>query len=68
MEGLHVAMEDAKASNLFGGIPIGTSNLEISYLFYADDVLFLGDWSTSNIENLVIILHFFFLALGLKST
>ncbi|GJV51226.1 RNA-directed DNA polymerase, eukaryota, reverse transcriptase zinc-binding domain protein [Tanacetum coccineum] len=66
MEGLHVAMEDAKASNLYCGILLGMDNLRLSHLFYADDVLFIGDWSQRNVENLVILLHFFFMASGLK--
>ncbi|GJR59375.1 hypothetical protein Tco_1501537 [Tanacetum coccineum] len=68
MEGLHVAMEDAKASNLYCGISLRMGNLRPSHLFYADDVLFLGDWSQRNVKNLVILLHFFFMASGWKVT
>lgn len=41
MKGLHVAMEDAKASNLYSGISLRRDNLHLSQLFYADDVIFL---------------------------
>ncbi|GJZ09262.1 hypothetical protein Tco_0543545 [Tanacetum coccineum] len=43
MEGLHIAIEDAKASNLYSGISLGMDNLRLSHSFYPDDVLFLGD-------------------------
>lgn len=46
----------------FKGINVGDSTLMMSYLFYADDALFLGEWSKENIENLVHILNCFYLA------
>nr|GEW88074.1 RNA-directed DNA polymerase, eukaryota [Tanacetum cinerariifolium] len=38
----------------------------ISYIFYADDAVFIGEWSDSNLVNIVKILKCFFLASGLK--
>nr|GFB89690.1 RNA-directed DNA polymerase, eukaryota [Tanacetum cinerariifolium] len=38
----------------------------ISHLFYADDAIFIGEWSDSNLDNIVKILKCFFLASGLK--
>ncbi|GJV52409.1 RNA-directed DNA polymerase, eukaryota, reverse transcriptase zinc-binding domain protein [Tanacetum coccineum] len=64
MEGLHVAMEDAKAAGLFKGFKI--NSLILSHLFFADDALFLGEWSRDNIKNLVAILDCFHKASGLK--
>ncbi|GJS89195.1 RNA-directed DNA polymerase, eukaryota [Tanacetum coccineum] len=66
MEGLHVAMEDAIASNFFQGLKIGNDELSISHLLYADDVLFMREWSSTNIHNLLIILHYFYVSSGLK--
>lgn len=60
MEGLHIAIEDAKSVNLFSGAKVGKSSLIISHLFYADDVIILGDWVISNIYNIVRVLLCFF--------
>ncbi|GJS12101.1 RNA-directed DNA polymerase, eukaryota, reverse transcriptase zinc-binding domain protein, partial [Tanacetum coccineum] len=64
MEGLHVAMEDAMAAGLYNGCKINTVNL--SHLFFADDALFIGAWSRSNIVSLTSILDCFHLVSGLK--
>nr|GEV75973.1 RNA-directed DNA polymerase, eukaryota [Tanacetum cinerariifolium] len=41
-------------------------SLLISHLFYADDALFLGEWSDKNLEVIIHTLRCFHLALGLK--
>ncbi|KAL4583677.1 hypothetical protein LXL04_008259 [Taraxacum kok-saghyz] len=64
MEGLHVAMEDAISGGLFSPLCLGTEELNLSHLFYVDDALFLGEWSKKNVENLVCILHCFYLVSG----
>ena len=66
MEGLHVAMGDAIQAGYFSPLKIGPQNLQLSHFFYADDALFVGDCSKSNVENLVAILHCFYLVSGLK--
>lgn len=38
----------------------------IFHLFYADDLVFIGVWKDSNIQNIVGFLQFFHLALGLN--
>nr|GEV79950.1 RNA-directed DNA polymerase, eukaryota [Tanacetum cinerariifolium] len=38
----------------------------ISHLFYADDTMFVGEWSEDNLKSIVSILKCFFLASGLK--
>lgn len=38
----------------------------ISHLFYADDALFVGEWSRSNLKNLARILKYFHVSSGLK--
>nr|GEW11968.1 PB1 domain-containing protein [Tanacetum cinerariifolium] len=40
--------------------------MAISHLLYADDAIFIGEWSDSNLDNIVKILKCFFLAPGLK--
>lgn len=66
MEGLNAVMRSACSSNVFTGIKIPRSDTYISHLFYADDALFIGDWSISNIKNLARILRCFHIASGLK--
>nr|GFB64811.1 RNA-directed DNA polymerase, eukaryota [Tanacetum cinerariifolium] len=55
----------ATSDGLFKGIQIQGS-VAISHLFYADDAIFIGELSDSNLENIVKILKCFFLASGLK--
>ncbi|GJY06599.1 RNA-directed DNA polymerase, eukaryota [Tanacetum coccineum] len=57
---------EAEALGLIKGACIGRDNMSISYLMYADDVIFFGDWSRSNASNLISMLHCFFLVSGLK--
>nr|GEV38149.1 RNA-directed DNA polymerase, eukaryota, reverse transcriptase zinc-binding domain protein [Tanacetum cinerariifolium] len=38
----------------------------ISHLFYADDVMFISKWSSSNVSVLMMMLHWFFHVPGLK--
>ncbi|GJZ16048.1 hypothetical protein Tco_0551725 [Tanacetum coccineum] len=40
--------------------------MPISHLFDADDAMFIGKWSCSNVSVLMMMLHCFFLASGLK--
>ncbi|GJX53450.1 RNA-directed DNA polymerase, eukaryota, reverse transcriptase zinc-binding domain protein [Tanacetum coccineum] len=64
MERLHVALEDAIAAALYRCLKVNTLNL--SHLFFADDVLFIGDRSRDNIKCLVSILECFHRVSGLK--
>nr|GEW67386.1 RNA-directed DNA polymerase, eukaryota, reverse transcriptase zinc-binding domain protein [Tanacetum cinerariifolium] len=64
MEGLHVAVKDAISVGLYKGIKV--NNLTISHFFFADDALFLGEWSRSNIKSIAIILDCFHKVSGLK--
>lgn len=43
MEGLHLAIEDAVNQGLFRGARVREDGFSLSYLFYADDVLFMGE-------------------------
>nr|GEW50273.1 RNA-directed DNA polymerase, eukaryota [Tanacetum cinerariifolium] len=65
MESLHISFSRAISDGLFKGIQIQGS-MAISHLFYADDAIFIGKWSDSNLDNIVKILKCFFLASGLK--
>ncbi|GJX92097.1 RNA-directed DNA polymerase, eukaryota [Tanacetum coccineum] len=50
---------------LFKGINLNHS-LCLSYMFYADDAIFMGQWSDGNITTLIHVLECFFHASGLK--
>nr|GEZ03230.1 RNA-directed DNA polymerase, eukaryota [Tanacetum cinerariifolium] len=54
-----------RASNMFHGVRIG-SNIHLSHLFYADDVIILSDWNQNDMENITMILNIFYIAFGLK--
>nr|GEU39702.1 RNA-directed DNA polymerase, eukaryota [Tanacetum cinerariifolium] len=56
----------ATSDGLFKGIQIQGS-MAISHLFYADDAVFIGEWSDFNLDDIVKILKCFFLTLGLKN-
>nr|GEX93459.1 hypothetical protein [Tanacetum cinerariifolium] len=49
-------------------VPILGKNdlVPILYLFYTDDAMFIGKWSSSNVNVLMMMLHWFFLVSGLK--
>nr|GEX12511.1 RNA-directed DNA polymerase, eukaryota [Tanacetum cinerariifolium] len=50
---------------VFKGVHLHRSTF-ISYLFYADDVMFIGEWSDDNLKGIINILQCFFLASELK--
>ena len=64
MEGFHVALLKYHQANVFRGISI--SDIHISHLFYADDVVLLSSWDPYNAKRLIHILRCFYLASGLK--
>ena len=51
---------------LFYGVKIGNGDPLISHLFYADDAIFVGEWSQNNLKNLARILRCFHITSGLK--
>ncbi|GKB76698.1 RNA-directed DNA polymerase, eukaryota [Tanacetum coccineum] len=65
MESLHLSFSRTVSIGLFTGLWL-TDSMTISHLFYADDAVFIEEWSDSNMENIVKILNCFFLASGLK--
>ena len=50
---------------MFKGVSV-SSSLHLSYLFYADDVIFIGQWSESNINTIIQALDCFYKDLGLR--
>ncbi|GKA61618.1 RNA-directed DNA polymerase, eukaryota, reverse transcriptase zinc-binding domain protein [Tanacetum coccineum] len=65
METLHLSFCRVVDSGLFKGIHFPGS-LAISHLFYADDTLFVGEWSNTNLEVIINVLRCFFAASGLS--
>nr|GEX28844.1 RNA-directed DNA polymerase, eukaryota [Tanacetum cinerariifolium] len=65
MESLHLSFNKATEAGLFKGLKLDSS-LSISHLFYADDAVFVGEWSYLNITRILHILHCFSIASGLK--
>nr|GFB46030.1 RNA-directed DNA polymerase, eukaryota, reverse transcriptase zinc-binding domain protein [Tanacetum cinerariifolium] len=49
MESLHLSLNRAIHAGVFSGLRID-DDLMISHLFYADDVIFMGDWSNLNLS------------------
>ncbi|GJR25069.1 RNA-directed DNA polymerase, eukaryota, reverse transcriptase zinc-binding domain protein [Tanacetum coccineum] len=65
MESLHISVQRVVDAGLFRGVSIDSS-LHLSHLFYADDAVFLGHWSDSNIDTIVRVLECFYRASGLR--
>ncbi|GJU75640.1 putative RNA-directed DNA polymerase, eukaryota, reverse transcriptase zinc-binding domain protein [Tanacetum coccineum] len=66
MEGLHCALSTVVSSNLIHGINLGSPDLTISHLFYANDVIITIEWNLGDLDNIIRVLHVFYLASGLK--
>nr|GEW06507.1 putative RNA-directed DNA polymerase, eukaryota, reverse transcriptase zinc-binding domain protein [Tanacetum cinerariifolium] len=65
MESLNMSFIRAIDEGFFKGVHLHGST-SISYLFYADDVMVIGEWSDDNLKGIINILQCFFLASGLK--
>ena len=59
MEGLHAMVKKADLMGLFKSASIGHGNVKVSHLLYADEAIFIGEWSHSNAHNLICILRCF---------
>ncbi|GKG35881.1 hypothetical protein Tco_0441035, partial [Tanacetum coccineum] len=66
MEGLHNAFEEAVGNGLITGVNIKNSTINVSHLFYADDVIITTDWNAKDMDTIIRVLHVFYLASGLK--
>nr|GEW89924.1 RNA-directed DNA polymerase, eukaryota, reverse transcriptase zinc-binding domain protein [Tanacetum cinerariifolium] len=58
-------VKDFRPISLIGSIKL-SSSLSISHMFYADDVVFVGQWCDGNITTLVHVLECFYRASGLR--
>ncbi|GKA62581.1 RNA-directed DNA polymerase, eukaryota, partial [Tanacetum coccineum] len=64
-ESPHLSFSRAVEAGIFTGIEIGSSHI-ISHLFYADDTVFIGEWSHNNLKGIMNILRCFSLLSGLS--
>ena len=58
-EALQVTMLEACEKGIFKGLSLQGDNTNISVLQYADDALIFGEWSLSNVKNLICVLKCF---------
>ncbi|GJT68410.1 retrotransposon protein, putative, ty1-copia subclass [Tanacetum coccineum] len=65
MESLHLSFQNVVNAGLFKGVVLDSS-LQISHLFYAEDVVFIGQWCDSNLSIIMRVLDCFFRASGLR--
>nr|GEW31611.1 RNA-directed DNA polymerase, eukaryota [Tanacetum cinerariifolium] len=63
MESLHLSIRRLVDNDLLKGIQLPGSVI-ISHLFYADDAMFIGEWSDENLKVILNTLKCFFLASG----
>nr|GEV25673.1 RNA-directed DNA polymerase, eukaryota, reverse transcriptase zinc-binding domain protein [Tanacetum cinerariifolium] len=65
MESLYISFQRVMDASLFKGIVLDYS-MQLSHMFYADDAVFMGQWSDSNINTIVHVLECFHRASGLR--
>ncbi|GJU67009.1 RNA-directed DNA polymerase, eukaryota [Tanacetum coccineum] len=65
MESLHVSFQRVVDAGLFKRIVLAPS-FHLSHMFYADDAIFMGQWSEYNIDTIVHVLDCFHRASGLR--
>lgn len=66
MEGLHVAVRETCINPVIQGVKLLHEVPTISHLLYADDVIFVGSWDISGIQNLSRIHKCFPISSSLK--
>ena len=66
-ENLNLMMEETMEKGLFEGIHVGQDDIPISHLQFADDAIFFGRWSHSNLKNLFKLLECFCKLSGMKT-
>ncbi|KAJ9558313.1 hypothetical protein OSB04_012927 [Centaurea solstitialis] len=66
IEGLITILKESSRNGLLKGVDLPNNGPKLVSLHYADDALFLGEWSDQNVRNLMQILHCYHLVSGLK--
>ncbi|GJT52968.1 RNA-directed DNA polymerase, eukaryota [Tanacetum coccineum] len=65
MEALHLSFSRAVEAGIFTGIKVDPT-ITLSHLFYADDAVFIGEWSQANLKGIMHILQCFSLLSGMS--
>ncbi|GKB29934.1 RNA-directed DNA polymerase, eukaryota, reverse transcriptase zinc-binding domain protein [Tanacetum coccineum] len=65
MESLHLSFKRVVDAGMFNGIVLDSS-MQLSHMFYADDMVFMGQWSIKNIDTIIYVLKCFQRASGLS--
>nr|GEU64793.1 RNA-directed DNA polymerase, eukaryota [Tanacetum cinerariifolium] len=65
MESLHLSFSWAVEAGIFTGFRVDHS-ITLYHLFYADDAVFIGEWSHSNLKGIMNILRCFSLLSGMS--
>nr|GEV87888.1 RNA-directed DNA polymerase, eukaryota [Tanacetum cinerariifolium] len=66
MESLHLSFQRIVDAGMFHGIKLGRGLVNLSHMFYADEVVFVGQWCSTNITTLIRVLDCFHKASGLR--
>nr|GEX10654.1 RNA-directed DNA polymerase, eukaryota, reverse transcriptase zinc-binding domain protein [Tanacetum cinerariifolium] len=66
MEGLHLAIEKAMVDNKISRAFVGVDRVKVSHLFYANDVVFLTEWTAKDVDGILDVLNEFYNSSGLK--
>ncbi|GJV74181.1 RNA-directed DNA polymerase, eukaryota, reverse transcriptase zinc-binding domain protein [Tanacetum coccineum] len=62
---LHISFKRVVDAGMFNGIVLNSA-MHLSHIFYADDAVFIGQWSTKKIDTIIYVLKCFHRALGLS--
>nr|GEZ15135.1 RNA-directed DNA polymerase, eukaryota, reverse transcriptase zinc-binding domain protein [Tanacetum cinerariifolium] len=65
MKSLHLSFQRVVDAGMFMGIKLSLS-LNLSYMLYADNAVFVGQWCDGNINTLVHVLECFYRVSGLR--
>nr|GEV62169.1 RNA-directed DNA polymerase, eukaryota, reverse transcriptase zinc-binding domain protein [Tanacetum cinerariifolium] len=65
IESLHLPFKRVEDAGMFNGIKFNSS-MTLSHMFYANDAIFMGQWSKRNIDTLMYMLKCFERASGLS--
>ena len=66
VEALNGLMRSATEKNMYTSFPVGSNNVRISILQYADDTIFFGEANMENVRVIKAVLRTFELASGLR--
>ncbi|XP_071714472.1 uncharacterized protein [Rutidosis leptorrhynchoides] len=66
MEGLNILLHEYVSSGLIQGARIANSEVIVSHLFYADDVMIVSEWNSLDMENIIRLFSLFHDISGLK--